>query len=74
MEAKDVCAAGKQRQHVQARSLLCYWAVREIGVTEVALARLLQLSQPAVAQAVSRGEKLAEEKGWDLQEVLSRNL
>ncbi|WP_246038129.1 hypothetical protein [Geomonas terrae] len=74
MEAKDVCAAGKQRQHVQARGLLCYWAVREIGMTEVALARLLQLSQPAVAQAVSRGEKLAEEKGWDLQRVLSRNL
>ena len=32
------------------------------------------ISQPAVAQAVSRGEKLADEKGWQLQEVLNRNL
>ena len=30
------------------------------------------ISQPAVAQAVSRGEKLADEKGWQLQEVLVR--
>lgn len=74
MESKDVCAASKQRQHVRARSLLCFWAVREIGMTEVALAKLLRISQPAVAQAVSRGEKLAHDNGWLLQEVLERNL
>lgn len=74
MEAGEVGAAGKQPHHVRARSLLCFWAVREIGMTEVALARLLQISQPAVAQAVSRGERLAGENGWDLQEVLDRNL
>lgn len=74
MDAKDVCSAGKQRQHVRARSLLCFWAVREIGMTEVALAKLLQISQPAVAQSVSRGEKLADENGWQLQGVLDRNL
>jgi len=39
--------AGKQRQHVQARSLLCFWAVREIGMTEVALSKVLHISQPA---------------------------
>jgi putative transposase len=39
MEPAEVCAVGKQPRHVRARSLLCYWAVREIGVTEKALAK-----------------------------------
>ena len=70
MEAKEVCAAGKQPQHVRARSLLCFWTVREIGITETALAKILQVSQPAIAQSVSRGELLAAEKGWQLKDLL----
>lgn len=74
MEAKEVCAAGKKPQHVRARGLLCFWAVREIGMTETALAKILQITQPAVAQSVSRGELLVAEKGWLLQALLERNL
>jgi len=70
LEPKEVCVAGKQPQHVQARSLLCFWAVREIGMTETALAKILQVTQPAIAQSVSRGERLAAEKGWLLQDLL----
>ena len=74
MEINQVCAAGKQPQHVQARSLLCFWAVREIGMTETALAKILQVSQPAITHSASRGERLAAEKGWRLQDLLERNL
>jgi predicted transcriptional regulator len=34
--------------------LVCYWAVRELGMTAVAVARLLGLTQSAVTQAVGR--------------------
>ena len=70
MEPAEVCAAGKQPRHVRARSLLCYWAVREIGVTEKALAKHLNVSQPAIAQGVSRGERLVAENQWNLELAL----
>lgn len=74
METDEVCAAGKQPRHVCARSLLCFWAVREIGMTTTLLAKALRISQPAVTQAVQRGERLTAERGWKLQELLERNL
>jgi len=53
---------------VQARSLFCYWAVRELGVSATALAEKLGLSHPAVSISVKRGEKVAKEKGYELLE------
>jgi len=68
INAKDVWAAGKQQHIVNARSLLCYWAVRELGVTMASLARRLGLSLPAISKSVVRGEQLAESNGYRLIE------
>lgn len=65
----QVLAAGKQPERVRARSLFCYWAVRELGYSATELGRKLGLSQPAVSQAVRRGEMLAGERGWRLSEL-----
>lgn len=59
-------SGGKQAQTVKARSLLCYWACRKIGMKTVELAVVLKLSQPAVSQSVRRGEQLARANGWQL--------
>ncbi|MBW1700059.1 MAG: transposase, partial [Deltaproteobacteria bacterium] len=45
---------------VEARSLFCYWAVRELGYTATDMARRLGMTQPAVGYAVRRGEKIAK--------------
>lgn len=74
MDRGEVCAAGKHPRHVQARSLLCFWAVREVGLTATSLAKYLRISQPAVSQAVERGERLAAERGWQLKDFVERNL
>jgi REP-associated tyrosine transposase len=66
----QVRAAGKQPNRVQARSLFCFWAVRELGVTATSLARELGISQPAVSQAVQRGDMLATERGWKLADLI----
>lgn len=58
--------AGKYPRIVQARGLLCYWGVRELGMTATALAKKLNLSQPAVSMAVKRGQKLAREENYTL--------
>jgi putative transposase len=62
----QVFAAGKGRQRVRARSLLCYFAVRECGMTMVSLSNRLGISQMAVSQSVKRGEKIALENDFKL--------
>lgn len=66
ISSAEVLASGKKRQTVAARSLLCFWASRELGLSQAWLARRLGISQPAVSLAVDRGRKLAEEKGYTL--------
>ena len=61
MPPRDILQAGKQPQRVRARSLVCYWAVRELGLSATEVGRQLDLSQSAVSRAVPRGEKIAEE-------------
>ncbi|MBN2124768.1 MAG: transposase [Deltaproteobacteria bacterium] len=68
LEPDEVWTAGKYRRIVEARSLLCYWAVRELGTPMSSLARRLGLSVPSVSDSVTRGRKLAEAKGYSLLE------
>ena len=63
---EHIWAKGKQPETVQARSLLCYWACRELGMKTTDLAQSLSISQPSVSQSVRRGEKLCKDKGWRL--------
>ena len=68
MRPEDVWAAGRYRHLVEARSLLCYWAVRELGVSMASLARKLEISVPAVSKSVIRGEEIARVRGYSLIE------
>jgi hypothetical protein len=68
VEPKDVLAPGKYAINVKARSLLCYWGTRELGMTTVELAKRLNIAQPTVSQAVKRGQKIAEIQGLSLLE------
>jgi putative transposase len=66
VETETVWAAGRYREIVQARSLLCYWAVRELGVTMISLSRRLDLTVTAISKAVIRGERLAKAHNYSL--------
>jgi chromosomal replication initiation ATPase DnaA len=66
---KDVIYSKRRRKiQVAARSLLCYWAVCELGLTATALAKRLGMTQPAVSYAVIRGEQIAKEWNYTLVE------
>jgi chromosomal replication initiation ATPase DnaA len=58
----EVLKKDKYARTVAARSLLCYWANRELGITTVELARRLNLAQPTVSQSVERGGRIAADK------------
>jgi len=47
---------------VEARSVLCYWAARELGISTLELSKRLGISQPTASQSVKRGEKIVKEK------------
>ena len=64
---EQIYSPGKYPRIVQARSLFCYWAIRELGVSATELARKLGLSQPAVSISVKRGERIAREKKLSLK-------
>ena len=66
MSIKEVWSPGKYRRIVKARSLLCYWAVRELGISMASLSRRLHISSAAVSQSVQRGEILAKENHYHL--------
>jgi lambda repressor-like predicted transcriptional regulator len=51
---------------MNARSLLCYWAVRDLGIRMAELSRRLGLSLSGLSQSVKRGEKLTQDKGYKL--------
>jgi len=66
--SKDqVMAVGKYKQAVEARSMVCYWAARELGTGQSELARRFGISQPAVSLAIKKGEQLIVEKGYSLK-------
>ena len=64
IDEKTVWMRGKYPESVRARSLLCYWAVRELGYRTTRLSEILDLTQPAVSQSVKRGGELVRKNGY----------
>jgi putative transposase len=63
LKRSEMYAKGREKRRAEARGLLCYWAVRELGYKLTDLARKLGMSQPGVGYAVRRGERIARERG-----------
>ena len=68
MSPDDLYLPDRQKKLVEARSLFCFWAVREVGVSMTALALRFSLSGVAIGCAVVRGQKIAREKGYVMVE------
>jgi hypothetical protein len=65
---EEVTALGKSPQTVKARSLLCFWAHRKLGMTTIEIGKKLNLSQSAVSRSSLRGEEIARENQFALIE------
>jgi REP-associated tyrosine transposase len=68
MSTDAILQPSKRPRCVQARSLVCYWAVRELGINGTDVGRRLGLSQSAVSRAVPRGQAMAEEAHYSLED------
>ena len=63
MDVHEVWQPGKYKRLVTARSLLCFWAVRELGESMASIGRRLGISTVAVRKSVARGEEIAKING-----------
>ena len=54
IDRKEFYVRGRQKQRVEARRLAIYWAVRELGLTGISLARRYHLTPPKLSSLISR--------------------
>ena len=66
MPAAQIWQSGKHQQLVRARSLMCFWAVRKVGLSMTSMARRLNISTVAVSKSVERGAQIAAKEGYEL--------
>ncbi len=66
MEIEQVKAFGKSPPTVKARSLLCFWAHRKLGMTTIEIGKKLNICQSAVSRSSIRGEKIERENRFEL--------
>jgi putative transposase len=66
MKVQRILTPGRQPDRVTARSVLAYWAVRELGMSVTSVGKQLSLSQSATSRAVERGEEIIAQRGLSL--------
>lgn len=62
IDPEDLRTASKEKTISQARTMLCYVAVRKIMISCAEVARELNISPSAVSRAASRGQKVLNER------------
>ncbi len=68
IEKDQVVVAGKQPDRVCARSILAYWAIRDLGLTATEIGKYLGLSKSTVSRAATRGQKLIVDQFLSLKD------
>ena len=67
IDRKELYSKGRQKVRADARSVFCYWAVRELGLEGTRMAKRLQMNQPGVAYAVRKGEGIVRDKNLQMK-------
>ncbi len=71
MPVEQVWEKGRYQHLVNARSLICLIAVRELGMSMASLARKFNISTVAVSKSVKRGAEIVEKMGVKLDKLIS---
>lgn len=66
IDPKYLFSKGRQRAKVEARSLLCYWAARELGMSLTDIGKHMGMSPPGVGYAVERGEIITRKNNYKM--------
>jgi REP element-mobilizing transposase RayT len=69
ISAKNIFDSQRDKKRTEARSILCYWAKEELGMSQRELAFLLNLTPPAISYAVKRGRVIVEKNLYSIKIV-----
>lgn len=67
IKKEDLLSGSRQKVKCDARALFCFWAHRELGYTQRALARRLEMTQPGVGYSVKKGEAITKSKNYAIK-------
>jgi len=67
VEPEAILSRDRVRRTVQARSLACYWASKELGLKQPEIGLKLGMTQAAVSMAIVRGKTFAAENNVSLE-------
>lgn len=68
IDTEKILRPSKKPDRVKARSLVCYWAIRDLGIPGIEVGRKMGIVQSAVSYAVERGAKIANDGKFTLLE------
>ena len=66
LTSKKLLTGGKHRRTVRARSVLCYWGMRELGMSAVGISEKLNIASSTASESVTRGRQIVEKQGLKL--------
>ncbi|WP_076750539.1 helix-turn-helix domain-containing protein [Desulfatitalea tepidiphila] len=71
---EELVGPSKARRVVKARAIICYWAVRELGMSMTEIGEKLKIAVSTVSAAVNKGQSIAKEEGLVLSELLNMEI
>ena len=66
LNKSELWAAGKNRNRVRVRSLFCYWASSELGISQAKLSRKFEISPAAVTLSLKREQEIVTQQNYSL--------
>jgi putative transposase len=69
IKPEQILAANRNRSRICARSILCFWATDQLGITQTRLSQIFNQTQSAISHAVRRGKALVEKNGYSMMET-----
>ena len=66
MAPRELYEPGRQKRLSDARSVFCFFAVRELGISMASLAERFAITGPAISYSVKKGGKIVRKEGWTL--------
>ena len=72
MNSEVILQPSKKPERVRARSLVCFWAVTELGLSGTEVGTRLGIVQSAVSKAVERGANLAADHHLSIEDIRNR--
>ena len=72
MNSEVILQPSKKPERVRARSLVCFWAVTELGLSGTEVGKRLGIVQSAVSKAVERGANLAADHHLSIEDIRNR--